>query len=117
MVVGTPNARYSVETANQLLKRFGDDAVSSVAESMLERAVFSKTVRDAKKPKPGRPLKISDQCVDLDRASFRYSSYILGTKRCSKGRCLGKPSEMHPLWRSSGSSRTRKRSSGGNGHC
>jgi hypothetical protein len=53
----------AVETANQLLKRFGDDAVSSVAESMLERGVFSKIVRDPKKPKPGRPLKVSDQYV------------------------------------------------------
>jgi len=63
MVVGTPNERYAVETANQLLKRFGDNAVSSVAENMLERGVFSKTVRDAKKPKPGRSLKISDQYI------------------------------------------------------
>lgn len=67
MVIGTPNERYSVETANQLLRRFGDDTVSSAAESMLERAVFSKTVRDAKKPKPGRSLKISDQCVTRNR--------------------------------------------------
>ena len=64
MVIGTPNERYAVETGNQLLKRFGDDAVSSVAESMLERSVFSKVVRDAKKPKPGRSLKVSDQYVD-----------------------------------------------------
>lgn len=64
MVVGTPNERYVVEAGNQLLKRFGDDAVSSVAESMLERSLFSKIVRDAKKPKPGRSLKISDQYAD-----------------------------------------------------
>lgn len=64
MVVGTPNERYSVETGSKLLKRFGDGAVSSVAESMLERSVFSKIIRDAKKPKPGRSLKISDQYVD-----------------------------------------------------
>lgn len=63
MVVGTPNERYGVEAATQLLQRFGDNAVSSVAESMLERGVFSKTVRDPKKPKPGRPLKVSDQYV------------------------------------------------------
>jgi len=61
MVVGTPSERYSVETGNQLLKKFGDDVVSSVAESMLERGVFSKIVRDPRKPKPGRTLKISDQ--------------------------------------------------------
>ena len=61
MVIGTPNERYSVETGNQFLKRFGDDVVSSVAESMLERGVFSKIVRDPQKPKPGRSLKISDQ--------------------------------------------------------
>jgi len=67
MVVGTPNERYSVETGNQLLKRFGDDAVSSVAESMLERGVFSKIVRDPRKPKPGRTLKISDQYVYRSR--------------------------------------------------
>jgi len=30
---------------------------------MLERSVFSKIIRDAKKPKPGRSLKISDQYV------------------------------------------------------
>jgi hypothetical protein len=63
MVVGTPNERYGVQTAAQLLKRFGDDVVSSVAESMLERGIFSKTIRDPKKPKPGRPVKISDQYV------------------------------------------------------
>ena len=63
MVVGTPNEKYNVETAAQLLQRFGDDTVSSVTESMLERSIFSKTIRDPKKPKPGRPLKISDQYV------------------------------------------------------
>lgn len=67
MVIGTPNERYSIETGNQLLKRFSDDAVSSVAESMLERGVFSKIVRDPKKPKPGRSLKISDQYVYWSR--------------------------------------------------
>ena len=64
MVVGTPNESYTVEIGNKLLERFGDDAVSSVAESMLERSLFSKIIRDAKKPKPGRSLKISDQYVD-----------------------------------------------------
>jgi hypothetical protein len=68
MVVGTPYERYSVETATQLLQTFGDNAVSSAAESLLERSVFSKTVRDPKKPKPGRPLKISDQCVSRPRS-------------------------------------------------
>jgi hypothetical protein len=67
MVVGTPNERYSVEVATQLLQRFGDDAICSVAESMLERSIFSKAIRDPKKPKPGRPLKISDQCVSRPR--------------------------------------------------
>ena len=67
MVVGTPKERYAVGTASQLLKRFGDDAVSLVAEGMLERGVFSKTVRDPKKPKPGRSLKISGQYVDRPR--------------------------------------------------
>lgn len=64
MVVNTPNERYMVETGNKLLKRFGDEVVSSVAESMLERSIFSKIIRDAKKPKPGRSIKISDQYVD-----------------------------------------------------
>lgn len=63
MVIGTPNERYCIETAAQLLQRFGDETVSSVVESMLERGIFSKTIRDPKKPKPGRPLKISDQYV------------------------------------------------------
>lgn len=67
MVVGTPNERYGIEAATRLLQRFGDNAVSSVAESMLERSVFSKTIRDPKKPKPGRPLKISDQYVSWSR--------------------------------------------------
>ena len=67
MVLGTPNERYVVETGNQLLQKFGDEAVSSVAESMLEKGIFSKAVRDAKKPKPGRSLKISDQYVDRSR--------------------------------------------------
>jgi oxalate---CoA ligase len=67
MVVGTPNERYGVEAATQLLQRFGDNGVSSAAESMLERSIFSKTVRDPKKPKPGRPLKISDQYVSRPR--------------------------------------------------
>lgn len=66
MVLGTPNERYVIETANQLLKRFGDETVSSVAECMLEKGVFSKAVRDPKKPKPGRSLKISDQCVCIN---------------------------------------------------
>ena len=85
MVVGTPNERYSVETGTQLLKRFGDDAVSSVAESMLERAIFSKTVRDAKKPKPGRPLKISDQYVGRNRGLIQILRLHLRNQVLLKG--------------------------------
>lgn len=76
MVVGTPYERYSVETATELLQRFGDDAVSSVAESLLERSVFSKTVRDARKPKPGRPLKVSDQYVSRPCSMVHHDDQV-----------------------------------------
>lgn len=60
MVFGTPNERYKPDMAANLLRDIGQDAVSSATKSLLERGVLSKHIRDPKREKPGRRLKISD---------------------------------------------------------
>lgn len=60
MVFGTPNELYDSESATHLLYSVGDQCVSVARSNLLQQGVLSKLVRDPKKPKPGRMLKISD---------------------------------------------------------
>ncbi|KAG9223138.1 hypothetical protein PLEOSDRAFT_155121 [Pleurotus ostreatus PC15] len=60
MVFGTPNERYKPDMAANLLRDIGQDAVSSATKRLLERGILSKHIRDPKREKPGRRLKISD---------------------------------------------------------
>lgn len=62
MTLATPNETYDAEQAADLLKSAGQEAVDTAVKGMLERGVVSKLVRDPKKNKPGRLLKIADQC-------------------------------------------------------
>lgn len=72
MVFGTPNERYKPDMAANLLRDIGQDAVSSATKSLLERGVLSKHIRDPKREKPGRRLKISDAYV-LSRSRPRIA--------------------------------------------
>ena len=63
MTLSTPNEVYDSEKASQLLASVGESSVNAAAADMLERGVLSKVVRDPKKLKPGRTLKISELCV------------------------------------------------------
>lgn len=60
MVLGTPKETYDAETAAALLKSVGEHAVKEATNSMLERSILSKVVRDPSKPRPGRTLKIAE---------------------------------------------------------
>ena len=60
MTLSTPNEVYDSEKASQLLASVGESSVNVAAADMLERGVLSKVVRDPKKLKPGRTLKISE---------------------------------------------------------
>ncbi|KAJ8517040.1 hypothetical protein ONZ45_g5742 [Pleurotus djamor] len=60
MVFGTPNELYDPEAAANLLREVGEEVVSSATKNLLARGVLSKHVRDPKKEKPGRRLKIAD---------------------------------------------------------
>jgi oxalate---CoA ligase len=62
MTLATPNEIYDADCAAELLKSVGQEAVDIAVKGMLERGVISKLVRDPKKNKPGRQLKIADQC-------------------------------------------------------
>lgn len=66
MTLGTPSETYDADRAASLLKSVGQEVVDVAVKDMLERGVISKLVRDPKKNKPGRLLKISDLWV------FRY---------------------------------------------
>jgi hypothetical protein len=63
MVFGTPHETYDSEVASRLLHGVGDEIVSEATRNLLNRGILSKTVRDPKKSKPGRMLKISEVYV------------------------------------------------------
>ncbi|TFY76774.1 hypothetical protein EWM64_g7235, partial [Hericium alpestre] len=60
MVFETPNENYDASAAAELLHDIGEQPVSVAQGNLLSRGVLSKLVRDPKKPKPGRTLKISE---------------------------------------------------------
>ncbi|KAF8559362.1 hypothetical protein OG21DRAFT_1594769 [Imleria badia] len=60
MVFGTPSELYDSDSATRLLHSAGDQCVSVARSNLLHQGVLSKLVRDPKKQKPGRMLKISD---------------------------------------------------------
>ncbi|KAG1845522.1 hypothetical protein DFJ58DRAFT_800982 [Suillus subalutaceus] len=51
---------YDADLAAELLHSAGDQSVSLATSNLLRRGVLSRVVRDPKKMKPGRTLKISD---------------------------------------------------------
>jgi oxalate---CoA ligase len=63
MVFGMPAEHYDADLAATMLHRVGDQPVSLATSNLLRRGVLSKVVRDPKKMKPGRTLKISDLYV------------------------------------------------------
>ncbi|KAG9314611.1 hypothetical protein JVU11DRAFT_5415 [Chiua virens] len=60
MVFGTPSEFYNPDSATRLLHSVGDQCISVARSNLLHQGVLSKLVRDPKKAKPGRMLKISD---------------------------------------------------------
>ncbi|KAI0274891.1 hypothetical protein BC834DRAFT_850125 [Gloeopeniophorella convolvens] len=60
MVFGTPNENYDPPKAASLLRSVGEGPVSAAKDNLLNRGILSKLIRDPRKPKPGRSLKISD---------------------------------------------------------
>ncbi|KAG2123565.1 hypothetical protein DEU56DRAFT_45236 [Suillus clintonianus] len=60
MVFGMPTEHYDADLAAQMLHSAGDQSVSLATSNLLRRGVLSRVVRDPKKMKPGRTLKISD---------------------------------------------------------
>jgi len=60
MVFGTPAELYDPDGGTRLLHSIGKKPVSVGISHLLSQGVLSKLVRDPKKPKPGRTLKISD---------------------------------------------------------
>ncbi|KAG1777419.1 hypothetical protein EV702DRAFT_1179524 [Suillus placidus] len=60
MVFGMSTEHYNADLAAELLHSAGDQSVSLATSNLLRRGVLSRVVRDPKKMKPGRTLKISD---------------------------------------------------------
>ncbi|KAJ3559601.1 hypothetical protein NM688_g245 [Phlebia brevispora] len=60
MTLGTPNEVYDPEGGSRVLVSVGEDPVRAAMSDLLERGAVSKVVRDPKKLKPGRLLKISE---------------------------------------------------------
>ncbi|KDQ54862.1 hypothetical protein JAAARDRAFT_352005 [Jaapia argillacea MUCL 33604] len=65
MVMGTPNEKYNLDCASKLLHHVGEQSVSVATSNLLGRSVLSKVVRDPRKAKPGRTLKISEMNQNL----------------------------------------------------
>lgn len=63
MVFGTPKELYDPDSGARLLHSIGKQPVSVATSSLMNQGVLSKLVRDPKKSKPGRTLKISDVWV------------------------------------------------------
>lgn len=63
MTLSTPNEVYDSENASRLLTSVGEDSVTTAMRDMLENGVLSRVVRDPKRAKPGRMLKISESSV------------------------------------------------------
>ncbi|KAI0344000.1 hypothetical protein BDW22DRAFT_1355246 [Trametopsis cervina] len=60
MMLGTSNEDHNAARASDLLKSAGEEGVEMAVKEMLQHGVISKLVKDPKKRKPGRTLKISD---------------------------------------------------------
>ncbi|KAG2045206.1 hypothetical protein BDR03DRAFT_989022 [Suillus americanus] len=60
MVFGMSTEHYDADLAAELLHSAGNQSVSLATSNLLQRGVLSRVVRDPKKMKPGRTLKISD---------------------------------------------------------
>ncbi|KAI0662526.1 hypothetical protein C8Q70DRAFT_908850 [Cubamyces menziesii] len=81
MALGNPNETYDPDVASQLLKGVGEEPVRIATTDLLNRGVLAKTVRDPKKSKPGRTLKISDNNLNalggqLPREVFQDASAL-----------------------------------------
>ena len=60
MTLGTPNEIYDSQIASDMLTTIGEKPVKTVTALLLSRGILSKVIRDPKKMKPGRALKISE---------------------------------------------------------
>ncbi|KAI6123877.1 hypothetical protein EDD16DRAFT_611973 [Pisolithus croceorrhizus] len=70
MVFGTPNEIYDPDGGARVLRSIGKEHVSLAMSNLLSQGVLSKLVRDPKKPKPGRTLKISDNNLNIVGGPF-----------------------------------------------
>ncbi|KAI6046109.1 hypothetical protein EDC04DRAFT_1873655 [Pisolithus marmoratus] len=70
MVFGTPNETYDPDSGARVLRSIGKEHVSLAMSNLLSQGVLSKLVRDPKKPKPGRTLKISDNNLNIVGGPF-----------------------------------------------
>ncbi|KIK99780.1 hypothetical protein PAXRUDRAFT_445053 [Paxillus rubicundulus Ve08.2h10] len=70
MVFGAPSELYNPVSATKLLHSAGEQSVSLARTNLLQQGVLSKLVRDPKKTKPGRTLKISDTNLNAIGGSF-----------------------------------------------
>ncbi|KAI6125742.1 hypothetical protein EV401DRAFT_1061909 [Pisolithus croceorrhizus] len=70
MVFGTPNEIYDPDSGARVLRSIGKEHVSLAMSNLLSQGVLSKLVRDPKKPKPGRTLKISDNNLNIVGGPF-----------------------------------------------
>ncbi|OCH96710.1 hypothetical protein OBBRIDRAFT_787280 [Obba rivulosa] len=60
MTLGTPNDIYDSQIASDMLSVIGEEPIKTVTSNLLSRGILSKVIRDPKKMKPGRALKISE---------------------------------------------------------
>ncbi|KAL6299663.1 hypothetical protein BKA93DRAFT_741989 [Sparassis latifolia] len=60
MMLGTPHESYDPEAAAKALHLVGEEYVKNATMNLLSRGILTKVVRDPKKSRPGRTLRISD---------------------------------------------------------
>ena len=60
MVLGTQNDVYDADHASYVLGSVGEAEIKKAMQELMQQGVASKVVRDPKKTRPGRMLKISE---------------------------------------------------------
>jgi Family of unknown function (DUF6581) len=76
MALGSPHESYDAESASNLLRSVGEQAVAVATKNLMSRGILSKLVRDPQKQKPGRQLKISEMYVLFNKV------FSLNLTRC-----------------------------------
>ena len=85
MTLSTPNEAYDSENASRLLTSVGEASVAAAMTELLENGALSRVVRDPKKIKPGRMLKISEMSVTRQHIHMEIAHHdLIQESKCTR---------------------------------